>query len=227
MPTPIQPNQPSSVPTLSFLGKLFASKPPERKNVHGITYSIAEPQPEAKPTRSVPNIPSPSQPMRSSLLGLVKKADAVIDTTTKSSSSQVERTVCELQEKEKQQIDQIEQDNPSSFNGYTIAATVAATAGFVVHFATGDRPAALIRTLPGILSIFSQASGAVGQMHMGKIQAEEVQHSYDIGLSRDNLDRTQTSLSVIMEGLTKSLERYMEMARQQADLIRQLNTRGF
>ncbi len=227
MPTPVQSNQPSSVATPSFLGRLFAPRPPERKKVPGITYSVAKSQPETKQTRSAPTIPDPNQHMRSSLLGLVKNTDAVIGTTTKSSSSQVERTVAEIQEREKQQTDRMEQDNPSSINGYTIAATGAAIIGFGVHLARGDRGTALLRTLPGILSIFSQASGAVGQMRMGKIQAEEVQHTHDLGLSRDNLGRTQTSLSSIMEGLTKSLERYMEMARQQADLIRQLNARGF
>lgn len=226
MPTPIQSNQPSRIATPSFLDTIFPKKSDEKKNVPGITYSVAESQSKARATRSVPNIPSPDKPMKSSLLGLAKGIDKVIGTTTQSTSAQVEKTVDDIQEKEKQQTDRMEQDNPSSFNRYTIGTTIAATVGFGLQYWKGDRAAALYKTLPAILTIFSQTVGAVGEMRKGKIQAEEIQDLHDLGLSRDNLDRTQTSLSCIMEGLTKTLERYMQIAQQQADLIRQLNARG-
>ena len=227
MPTPIQSNQPSSAATPSFLGRLFAPKSPERKNVPGITYSSAKFIPEAKPTRSIPNIPSPDNPMRSSLIALIKKTDQAIDATTQSTSAQVERTVGNIQAKEEEQTIRMEQDNPSSFNWYTAGATGAAIAGFGWQLWKGDSNIALMRTLPAIFSIFSQTAGAVGESRKSEVQAEEILHSHELGLSRDHLDRTQTSLSCIMEGLTKTLEKYMQIAQQQADLIRQLNARGF
>lgn len=225
----VQPNQPSSAAP-SFFGRFFASRSPERKQVRGITYSVAKDKAEARPTRSIPTAPPPDQPMRSSLVGLVRDTDTAIRETSQSTSKHVERTVSKIQEKEQQQEVSTEQGTSSLsylYESMSVAVpTVCAGIACAVQYRRGSVQAACLKTLPAILSIYAQTKGAIGQSRMAKIQAQETQDTHDLGLLRDELDSRQTSLLQIMEDLTKSLERYMNIAQQEADVKKQFNTRG-